>query len=109
MVRDVDKVPDLRRVHLLVLAGDQHGGHAHQLELLGADHRRLDLEGKSIHCFFLKKKGSNWTGNRCELYLQEPVYAGYGEVERLLQQVELLVHLHKPVDQHVAHLGADRH
>ncbi len=107
MVRDVDKVPYLWRVHLLVLAGDQHGGDAHQLELLGADHRRLDLDGK-INIVFFKKRAQ--IGREiAELYLQEPVYAGYGEVERLLQQVELLVHLHEPVDQHVAHLGADRH
>jgi hypothetical protein len=37
IVRDVDKVVDLRGVHLLNLAGDEHGGNSDQLELIAAD------------------------------------------------------------------------
>lgn len=34
IVCDVDKVCHFRGVHLLVLGGDQHGRHSHQLQLV---------------------------------------------------------------------------
>ena len=37
LVRNVDKVAALRRVYLLVLGGEEHGGDAHQLQLVARD------------------------------------------------------------------------
>ena len=42
-VRDVHEVADLGRVHLFVLGGDEHGGHAHQLKLLTFNFLGSDL------------------------------------------------------------------
>ena len=44
VVGDVDKVVDLGGVHLLVLRGDQHGGHTHQLQLATANLLQLEQE-----------------------------------------------------------------
>ena len=40
-------------------------------------------------------------------YLEEPVQDTNGEVESLLQQVELLMDLDEPVDQYSSHLWQD--
>ena len=37
VVSDINKVIDLRSVHLLHLAGQEHGGHPHQLQLVTSD------------------------------------------------------------------------
>ena len=43
VVSDVDKVVDLWSVHLLHLAGNEHGRDSHQLELVTSDGVSLDL------------------------------------------------------------------
>lgn len=70
LVRDVHEVPHFWRVNLLVLGGDQHRSHAHQLQLSAVDH----------------------------LLLKVPVDEVDGEEERLWQQLELMVHLNEPVN-----------
>ncbi len=41
------------------------------------------------------------------MYLEEAVYDGDGEEERLLLQLELYVYQHQPVHQDPPHLGVD--
>ena len=79
VVSDVDELPHVRRVDLLVLAGDEHGGGAHQLQLGSLD-RHVG---------------------------EEPVDVGHGEVEGLGVELVLLAHLHQPVHQDAPHAVAD--
>ena len=79
VVRDVDELPHVRRVDLLVLAGDEHGGCAHQLELGPLD-RHVG---------------------------QEPVDVGHGQVQGLSLELVLLPHLDQPVHQDGPHAVAD--
>ena len=44
VVRDVDELPHVRRVDLLVLAGDEHGADTDQLKLVTLDCESLSLE-----------------------------------------------------------------
>lgn len=79
VVRDVHAIPDLRRVYLFVLAGDQEGGHSYQLQLA------------SVHVFLHAVSVDDVTR----------------QVERWVGQFEFEVHLHDPVDQNRTHLAVD--
>jgi len=69
-VGDVDKVSDLWRLDFLLLARDQHAGHAHQLQLAS-----VQVGGRQL-----------------------AVYDVHSEIERFRQQLEFEVHLQQPVD-----------
>merc|ERR1711874_786257 len=73
--------PDLWGVHLLHLAGYQHGRHTDQLEFVAPNGEALNLE--------------------------KPVYDGNRHVQGLLEKLELEVNLGQPVQQDTAHLAVD--
>ena len=79
VVGHVDKVVDGRHVHFLVLCGEKESRDAHELQIRFGDLLRF----------------------------QECVDDLYAQIERLLQQMKLGVHLNEPVDKYGAHL--DRH
>ena len=51
VVSDVNEVVDLGCVHLLHLAGEEHGSHAHQLQLVAFDGVALGLRRRQINYF----------------------------------------------------------
>ena len=79
VVRDVDELPDIRRIDLLILGSNEHAGGSHQLELGPLD-RHVG---------------------------EEPVDVGNSQVESLGLQLVLLSHLHQPVHQDGPHGVAD--
>jgi len=79
VVGDVLEIAQFRRVDLLVLGSDEHGGDAHELELLARD----DLLG------------------------QVAVDQVDGQVEDVRGQLELVVNLDEPVNEDGAHLLVD--
>ena len=79
VVSDVDELPDIWRVDLLVLGSNEHAGGADQLELGPLD-RHVG---------------------------EEPVDVGHSQVESLGLELVLLGHLHQPVHQDGPHGVAD--
>lgn len=79
LVRDLHEVTHLRRLDFLLLAGDEHAGHAHQLQL------------RAVH-----------VGNG-----QVAVDGGNCEVKSFGQQLELEVDFNQPVNQNPTHLFVD--
>jgi hypothetical protein len=79
VVGDVDEVVHFGGPNLLVLGCQEHGGHAHQLQV---------LPGHALHA-------------------QVPVDEVGCQEQRLWHQLELQVHLNEPVDQNGAHLLVD--
>ena len=78
-IADVDKIPELGRVDLLVLGGDQKAGNTDELEL-----GTLDLLDRKV-----------------------PVDEVDGEVQRLRHQLELEVNLDQPIDEDGTHALVD--
>lgn len=75
VISDVYKVFHNRRIDLLILAGNKHGGYTHQLQLL------------SVDLFFL----------------QVSIDKINSQVEALRYKLELQVNLYEPIDQNGAH------
>ena len=78
-VSDVHEVPHLRRVDLLVLGGEEHRCHAHELQLLPLN----------------------------DLLLEEAVDEIYRQVQRLWHELELQVDFCEPINENCAHLFID--
>lgn len=101
-VRHIGEVRDLGRVHLLVLGGQEHGRHAHQLQLLLGDWVVLMEGGGALGPFDL-----NLTHVKVISHLKEAVDHAHGHVHGLLQQAELEVDLDQPVDEDGPHVPGD--
>ena len=111
IVGNVNKVYNLRSVHLFVLGGNHHCRNANQLQLVSLDVGVL--KRKRYEVTPENETQSSRGGREARLSksntndLEKSIDDGDSEVESFLQQVESHAHLHQPVDQDTSHFPSN--